>query len=307
MRTSHTCLILFAFFAVATTTSAAIPSGERLALISLFNSTHGEHWIANTNWCAGGTCDVVARSLNDPGTECDWFGVTCDASGAHVSKLALASNNLVGVMPPEVSMLCGLETMNVANNLLQGTIPSFVCAIHLRTLVLHANHFSGVIPDLSANTELTTFVVSNNFLTGALPSLGGLSHLQTFDVQRNAIGGSLPALSPTHDGTALTNLRSFLVAHNEIEGAIPELDGLESLALFDVGDNKVSGIVPRPSEYLVATGLANLCPNQLSYPSVDPTIEAAWTDIYAYREQVPFGTPWWQQCDVLFQSGLEQP
>ncbi len=48
---------------------ADIPTSERDALISLYNSTDGANWDDNSDW------------LGAVGTECDWYGVTCDGGG----------------------------------------------------------------------------------------------------------------------------------------------------------------------------------------------------------------------------------
>jgi len=46
----------------------AIPAAERIALMDLYNSTNGPNWANKTNW------------LGAAGTECAWYGVTCDGT-----------------------------------------------------------------------------------------------------------------------------------------------------------------------------------------------------------------------------------
>ncbi len=56
---------------------AAIPASERQALIDLYNATNGASWTIHTNWNGA------------VGTECTWYGVTCDGSLNTVIMLIL--------------------------------------------------------------------------------------------------------------------------------------------------------------------------------------------------------------------------
>ena len=62
-------LIIPVLFALAASVAeAAIPAAERQVLIAIYNGTNGGTWTNSTNWNSGG------------GTECTWFGVTCDGA-----------------------------------------------------------------------------------------------------------------------------------------------------------------------------------------------------------------------------------
>jgi Leucine rich repeat N-terminal domain len=66
---------------------ATVPTAERQALQNLYTSTNGGSWSNSTGW-------------NGPmGTECGWFGVTCDPGQTHVEFIQLASNGLSGTLP----------------------------------------------------------------------------------------------------------------------------------------------------------------------------------------------------------------
>ena len=86
--------------------SAAIPDVERQVLLDLYSSTNGANWMDNTGWG-----DAV-------GTECTWFGVTCDDSGLHVIGIALDSNSLIGTLPS----LDGLTHLESAYRLASVTV-----------------------------------------------------------------------------------------------------------------------------------------------------------------------------------------
>ncbi|ETR65437.1 MAG: hypothetical protein OMM_14253, partial [Candidatus Magnetoglobus multicellularis str. Araruama] len=54
---------------------AMISGAERRALIDLYNSTGGDNWSTNENW------------LGERGTECSWYGVSCDTYERYVEKI----------------------------------------------------------------------------------------------------------------------------------------------------------------------------------------------------------------------------
>ena len=90
--------------------TSKISSVERSALIALYNSTDGANWTNNTGW------------LGSAGTECFWFGVTCDSGS--VSSLSLNSNSLTGTIPNELGDLADLAILNLNGNSLSGSIPT---------------------------------------------------------------------------------------------------------------------------------------------------------------------------------------
>ena len=107
------CLLL----GVAEEVGAAIPASERAALVALYSSTNGTAWTNRTNW------------LGAAGTECTWYGVTCDGSAEHVTGLTLDSNNLNGPIPSEIGNLTALTTLLLRRNWLSGPIPPGVWSL----------------------------------------------------------------------------------------------------------------------------------------------------------------------------------
>ncbi len=90
---------------------AAIPASERAVLTNLYSSTNGASWTSHTNWNGG------------VGTECTWYGVTCDATQNHVTRIDLPGNNLVGSLPL-LSGLTALQVFRVPTNQLTGPVPA---------------------------------------------------------------------------------------------------------------------------------------------------------------------------------------
>lgn len=104
-------------FSQSSTDLSPRPTEEREALIALYNATGGLQWSNNSGW------------LGVSGTECKWYGVTCDYPG-HIQKrppfvvsLELSNNNLVGAIPSELGHLKSLEWLSLSGNRLTGMVP----------------------------------------------------------------------------------------------------------------------------------------------------------------------------------------
>jgi len=140
-------------------TVKAIPAAERDALEALYTSTSGDSWTNNDNWLSG-----------DP---CTWFGIQCEGSAPdeRVTGIFLSSNGLAGSVPPELSGLAQLSSINLGENELTGPLPV----------------------ELGALTSLTDLDLSNNQLSGAIPAeIGDLTELFALDLAGNQFTGSIP-------------------------------------------------------------------------------------------------------------------
>jgi len=131
---------------------AAIPTPERQALIDLYNSTSGSGWAMKTNW------------LSPPGTECTWFGVTCDAPQMHIETIALNGNNLTGALPPSLGSLTNLTSLQIDTDNLSGSIPAQLGSLtNLQAIDLNGNQLSGGIPpQVGSLTNLQSLTLSGN-------------------------------------------------------------------------------------------------------------------------------------------------
>ena len=106
-----------------------IPKIECDALMMLYSSTNGANWENNRDW------DVT----NMP---CNWGGVGC--SDGHVWSLSLDSNQLSGLIPPELGNLSNLQNLFLHSNQLSGSIPPELGNLsNLQGLLLHSNQLSG--------------------------------------------------------------------------------------------------------------------------------------------------------------------
>lgn len=238
---------------------AAIPAYERDSLLEIYTQTDGVNWTQNDGW--GGP----------PGTECNWYGITCDITQSRVEYLILDNNHLVGTLG-NIDSLLGLPDLimlTVDDNQLTGTL-LFGGYPALRYVYIQNNQFDGYLNTLEGCTGLETFWAFNNEFIGPIPSLDGLTNLKRFDVSDNAFSGSLPSLAglaklevfdvsqlyavtgtiPTLAGHA--KLRLFDATGDDLSGSIPSLAGLPALEYFRVDDNQLTGTIPALS------GLTNL-------------------------------------------------
>lgn len=230
--------------------AAAIPLAERQVLIDLYNSTSGDGWFRNNGW-------KTAGDFSAPGTECTWYGVSCDSGGNRVTGLNLNENNPVGPLPASLNTLKALQ---------------FLWA--------NTGHLAGPLPTLDGLTALREVTIQYHpQLSGPIPDLAGLTALETFDISNTQVSGPIPPL------TGLPVLRRLSLDHNQLSGPIPSLNALPALQGFYVVANQLSGTPPAAPASLTP-GLSGLCPNLLHTPSPSDT---AWNTATA-------DTPWSAGC-----------
>ena len=190
----------------AADTAGKTHSVDRDTLIAVYDATGGDDWDFNTKWK---TADPIG----------EWHGVTVDAKG-RVINLGLASNNLQGEIPTQLSSLAMLQLLELGSNELSGTIPPDLSSLtNLQALNLGNNDLEGGIPtQLSALVNLQALHLDRNQLTGGIPTqLSALVNLVELELADNDLSGQIP----TELGTSLTNLRSLKLSGNQLTGCVP--------------------------------------------------------------------------------------
>lgn len=218
---------------------SGIPDSERAFLQEIYDNMHPEIWFNSAGW------DGPA------GTECSWYGVTCDANQEHVIAVELADNNLFGPLPTSLSDQSQLRIFNMRWNGFTGVIPSLAALTQLE--VFEASQLPprvdgaglvGEIPSLTGLSQLWRFNVSINSLSGELPIFDGLTSLREFVASGNVLTGSILPFD------AVPNLTKFYVNLNNLTGEIPELSGLSDLEVFIASENQLTGNIPEISGLL---------------------------------------------------------
>ena len=215
---------------------------ERNALFALYRATGG-----NLAWEGAGGWGGEHYIADPPGTECDWYGITC--SNGSVTELRVSGFEgdlyrelqLEGRLPYELSWLTNLTILDLSGHSIGGDLyllpespdqirnEGFGELVNLTKLRLGGNLFTGSIPaELGNLTNLTELNLRSNRLTGSIPSeLGNLTNLTTLDLAFNSLTGSIPS-----ELGNLTNLTSLNLDYNSLSGSIPT-----SLNSFGISDN----------------------------------------------------------------------
>lgn len=246
-------------FVVAGAAMAQVPAGERQALVDLYSATVGEDWHDSSGW------------LGPEGSECLWYGVTCNPEESAVTSLELAFNNLTGPLPATIGQLVWLEVLDLGHNSLFGPIPTAIGHLGpLTHLDLSENFLEGPIPaELGSLGQLDELVVNSNELAGPVPpELGTLASLRRLDLSRNHLTGPIPE--------AISGLSSLLrldLAFNRLTGPLPAtLGALTSLQELSLKTNLLVGTVPPTITALTALNSCSLWNNGLR--TTDPTVAA---------------------------------
>ncbi len=210
---------------------ADIPASERNALADLYSSTGGAGWNDSTGW------------NSSPGTECGWYGVTCDSEVSHVTMIDLSSNSLKGNIPGSLKDLTELSLINLSYNSLSGSIPDSVANLaNLAALDLGVNSLTGNIPTGLGNISSLRYIFLHyNRLTGEIPpELGNLAKLRLLKLGNNELTGSIPA-----ELGNLADLQYLTLYKNRLQGSIPpELGNLAKLRELSLQSNMLSGGIP---------------------------------------------------------------
>lgn len=93
---------------------------DSLALVSLYNSTHGDYWKNNTKWLVSPLFPKLmpGQSQNDVTS---WYGIKVEYNS--VTDIDLVSNQLTGRIPEEIGNLSSLRGLVLSGNPLKGNIP----------------------------------------------------------------------------------------------------------------------------------------------------------------------------------------
>lgn len=165
-------------------------------LMKIYDETGGENWTNQEGWDR-----AKAKALCDPcRIDQPMYGVTCENGrvscidfngGANVcDPLGIGGNNLVGELP--FLRFDSLKALRLNNNELTGLLPDINGMPRLETLSLAFNNYNGSIPETLLNSSLTTLRISSNELTGTIPDVLASSNLDVFTAAFNDLEGCYP-------------------------------------------------------------------------------------------------------------------
>jgi hypothetical protein len=219
---------------------AEISAQERKALMALYDSTNGDEWTCRDGWQQ---TPLHSDGFAVPGSECNWYGITCNAEGTGVEQISLAGNNLKGTIPDMLGNLSYLRILQLANNQLEGSLPIRLADLsNLRELNLEYNLIEGHIPSEIANLSyLKYMLLGANLITGRIPpELGRLSLLRVLNLGSNLLEGEIPSSLGK-----LAYLSHLYLQDNQLSGNLPkELAELTNLKVINLRDNRLNGRIP---------------------------------------------------------------
>ncbi|KAF9601990.1 hypothetical protein IFM89_024536 [Coptis chinensis] len=133
-----------------------------------------------------------------------FVGVSCwNEQENRLIALELRSFELGGEVPPSLQFCQSLQTLDLSDNALSGSIPSQLCdwLPFLVKIDLSKNQFTGSIPAELVNCKfLNSLSLGGNRLSGSIPyQLARLNRLKTLSVPNNDLSGQIPSFLSNFD------------------------------------------------------------------------------------------------------------
>ena len=212
---------------------------DRAVLAQLFERLDGANWINATGW--GGD-----------GLLASWHGIETDSIG-RVETLNLAENRLAGTLPSRLFELTSMTALRLDGNpLLRGPIPVSLSRLDLRQL-----HYGGTELCVPDDGDLRRWLESIADRDGAIEDCPALSDREVLVELYRATEGSrwthnhdwltdAPlaewyGVEASEDGT----VTALLLTGNNLRGAIPwDIGQLEALKRLEVAYNWLRGPIP---------------------------------------------------------------
>jgi len=222
-------LLLLLFVVLPNAISAAIPATEREALIDLYRINKGEGWTNNQGW------------MGPEGTECSWYGVTCDDKGSTVVGIKLPGNGLRCYLGSKFGQLQNLEEIDFSGNKFGESAEIDIEAVlfdlpKLRVQRMSACGISGRMSSvISRLTRLEVLDLSRNQILSISTDIGQLSQLRILRLEHNSLRELPPELG------YLSRLEELDASYNWLTSIPPELGNLSSLEILNLSDNEIEG------------------------------------------------------------------
>ncbi|VAH96307.1 unnamed protein product [Triticum turgidum subsp. durum] len=180
-----------------------------------------------------------------------------------LTTIDLSINQLHSVIPQSIMMMENLQWLELDTNNLFGPIPSQITMLkNLEALVLYDNEFTGSIPDYIGNlSRLEHLVLSGNQLSSTIPpSLFHLDSLLQLDLSQNLLNGTLPV-----DIGYLKQINHIDISTNHLVGSLPDSIGqLQMISFFNISHNSFGNSIPNSFAKLTSLQTLDLSHNHIS-------------------------------------------
>ena len=263
---------------------AAIPTAQRDALLSLYHVNGGPNWHNSTAW------------QGDIGSECSWYGVTCNAQQTTVTGLDLKANNLKGTLPAALTKLTDLNRSDFRYNALysidqslidfldsSGPVGSLLDTQTLDAVVIDINNAMQTSFDI--NWQAVNYTQAGGYriyLASQVEDGVGVPHISDFvkviDINDKAVTSyTLAGLTPCTQ--YFVKVSSFTLAHNANSNAVES----------DAEQQNIYGSIPNWGAgcdlniYSTATvSLLAAYSNEITIPAVDIIMKLSGDMFYTF-------------------------
>jgi Leucine-rich repeat (LRR) protein len=205
-----------------------VPEQDSLALVALFNSLNGEHWVNKGGW-------LVDRVDTWRGVTTENVGTAEDPEYRVVGFSSRDNMTLPGTLPSDVGNLTYLKDFELRNEPLFGELPpEFGQLQYLESLSFRNTQMTGEIPwnSLVNAQSLKEFRIDGGTLFGEIPDIVGNLNMVEFNIDQNFLSGSIPGTISNW-----TDLERFSLLDNNLTGEVPDMSVFPELDVLRLGDN----------------------------------------------------------------------
>ncbi len=207
---------------------------QSVALKHIYITTGGDHWHNNSGW------------FDDETSQCDSFGVFCSSDGI-VTRIDLRGNNLTGPFPSkDISMMRGLQILDLANNSLSGVIDynALYSNSELFHVDLSSNNLAGMAELLFSQSVQYLNLSHNSFdYINSMKSFhSALKTLEYIDLSFNNI---IQDVKYIFGNIVPSRLIAVYLSDNQIYGTLPSpIPTLDQLTILSMANNNMTGTLP---------------------------------------------------------------
>ncbi|XP_045801006.1 probable leucine-rich repeat receptor-like serine/threonine-protein kinase At3g14840 isoform X1 [Trifolium pratense] len=252
-------LIVIWFISLTAFAATTIDPNEKNALKDIAKSLGKKDWNFDIDPCSNKS-NWVMPMAETPILRIIVSIVSCNCfipgdNFCHVVSIILKGQNLPGTLPPELTRLRYLQTIDLSRNYLNGTIPKqWGSMMNISKIALGGNRLTGPIPVEIANISTLQYLeLTGNQMSGNItPELGNLAQIQSLRISSNNFSGELPVTL-----AKLTTLQDFRIEDNRFFGKIPDyIQNWSRIKTLVIQGSGLSG--PIPSGISLLTNLTDL-------------------------------------------------